>query len=464
MFLLKLIYILFLCNIVNIIKSKSLPDYSSNIKEGKELEIFNNIKSKIDVSYDKCPISHDVPVISALNIESEKIKKLLTFVLYKIPYIGSPLEGFSIAFWPDQEKDVWLEIKDKVKNVIDKNTLLTISGILSGDIRMYKERINQLSSEIKNPTNNASSHYMNIAEDLIGFENKFMFDKNYADYKNINYHLLPLYSTVISMKASYYTIGIKYSKKIGLTSNEVLKIKNYITNIIKSKDGANNYINNMLEDSLNNAYSTSNQFNIYNKIMSIKGHIGIHGLEYIPMWNNLIDNPFSDEKININIISYSILVGRVTLNINKQLLNISQPLTPNLINGTRNAIVSIGVYIWRIHNAPRIGGINIFFKNGDNYSLGESTSEYKKFDLNGSVIKTLQVHGDGAIDRLVFYLSDKRILSYGEEKIPKPSNRNYEKKFEEDSHHISSLFLSNDAYNCGLAGQAANIAVSYQLD
>lgn len=468
---LKFINFLLICNIVNIVENMSLHN-NSDIQERKELEVRKTIKSIISVDYGPCwhiniiKCSHDDKSVNSFSFpESEKIKKLFLFGAYKLPYVGVGLEALSISFFPD-EKDVWSEIKNNVQNLIDKNTLQLISGILSGDIRMYKEKIKLLSSEINNPQQiNSSFHYMNIAEDLIGFEKKFMFDKNYPDYKNTNYHLLPLYSTVVLMKTSYYTIGIKCAEKIGLTSNQVNKIKNYMTTCIKSNDGANNYINEMLEERLNNAYTTSNKFNIYNKIMSVKGYISINGLEYTSIWNNLMDNPFSDKKINGSVISYSTLWGRATLNMNSQLLQISEPLTPDLINGTRNKIISIGVYTWHINKAPRIGGIKIFFENGANYSLGGPTNKYDKFDLNGSVIKTLQVHGDGAIDRLIFYLSDKRVLSYGEDHDYGIRNNepSYARKFEEDSHHISSLFLSNDA-NIFLSGQAANIAVTYQLD
>ncbi|MCK3668750.1 hypothetical protein [Photorhabdus noenieputensis] len=110
----------------------------------------------------------------------------------------------------------------------------------------------------------------------------------------------------------------------------------------------------------------------------------------------------------------------------------------------------------RIGGAPRVGGLTVVFDDGSSHRLGTISGETASISLNGSRITSLEVWGNGAVDQAVFTLSDGRSLSFGA-----PGTSRYRKFYVGESHYIAGIYLSSD-YS-PLAGQAANIAVSYQL-
>lgn len=424
------------------------------------LKIHNRTNVRAIISVDKrypMVAKHDN---GAIDINYNKILKNLVAAGVKFtPTVGSGLSRLVKSFWPENKPNLWNQIKDKVSTLLDARILQTVNGILSGDIRHYEERINVLRSKIDEGQNSAS-YYMNIAEDLVGFENKFSFGTEHSDYKQINFYLLPLYSTLLLLKVEYYVYGLNNAQKIGLIDNQLADLKRFLTRLIKGEQGANKYINDMYKERVDNAYATAHPSVLYDTMMSVRTFIAANGLEYIPVWKSLVENQTADNVYN-DAISYSNLYGRLSSQLNKEAIPevLTQPLTPHLINGKRNKLISIEVYIWRINSgagAPKIGGLKLVFENRDTYTMGTTSWEVNKIDFNGANLNKLTVTGEGALDRLTFYFSDGRAITVGSDDSTSSHT------FELEGHHIVSMILSSDVSVLG--GQAQNVAVAYQLN
>lgn len=433
------------------------------------LKVYNNTDIRAIVhcalSGDKYFLFADREPGSFDKIRNQLLKQVFVVGLKQVPHVGAGLSGLVNAFWPKGEPDVWDQIQDKIKALVDEKILQTISGILSGDVRYYKERITTLSEEIENggAPEDLRSHYMNIAQDMVGFENKFRFTSDTPDYQNINQYILPHFSAFVLMKVSFYVIGIRDAQTIGLSEDNVKNISAYANKTIHGDDGANNYISDLYKDRVDNAYSTSYAEDLYDTMMNVRTYIATQGLEYATLWNHMLEDPSgTNENPYSDVISYSTFYGRQTPNLiyEAAVTDLVQPLTPKLIDGKRNEVASIDVYIWRIHRGagpPKIGGQKIVFENGDTHVTGSETGEVRTIEFKGSTLNKLEVYGNGALDHLVFHFSDGRIESCGTLEGP-----DHHAVFELKDHHIVSMFMSSDNYSLG--GQAANISVAYQLN
>ncbi|XP_019870560.1 uncharacterized protein LOC109599063 [Aethina tumida] len=397
-----------------------------------------------------------------LNINNV-LRELVSTGIKYVPYVGAGLSFLVKTFWPEQKKSVWEQVKDQVSVLVDKKIQDAIDALLAGDISQYKSRIETVVEEIESK-NGAPVHYMNIAQDLIGFENKFIFSKSHPDYKKINYNLLPMYSHVIHMKLMYYLIGVDQKDKIGLSTENVEDIKKYADKLLNhSENGAFAYVKKVYKEQVDNCYDTVDVRGFYNSMMSTRSYVAVNGLEYIPIWDFMLKNPSVKEpKIYNDAISYSIYHGRQTSDLARVASPEEQaePLTPRLIDGKRNKIKSVVVYIWRINSGqgqPKIGGLKVNFEDGKEYMMGRSNSENRTIEWKNAKLVKLSVWGYGALDLLTFKFSDGREETVG----TNDNSRGEVTHFELEKHHIVGMVLANDFSST--AGQANNIAVSYQL-
>ncbi|XP_074025307.1 uncharacterized protein [Leptinotarsa decemlineata] len=398
-----------------------------------------------------------------LNIDINALaKKLVVFGVSQIPDVGvylSPLIGF---FWPDSKPNVWDQVKDQVEKMIDTKTNEVITGILGGDLRQYKERIIVLKEDM-DKHKNVSAYYMNLAEDLIGFEQKFTFKKtDNSRAGEINYLLLPMYSALVSLKMTLYQFGILNRERIGLSEDDVQKLKDYSKRLIQGTDNAIEYITSVLNDRIDYQLNTCNPDHVYDVLVTVRTYCGLNGTEYFAYWKHILEHPESETKPYNDAITYSTVFGRPTPIQARQIVpeEVQQPLQPKLVNGKRNKISGVDVWIWRINNGdgpPKIGGLKVYFENGDTYELGKWSAEKHYVQFKGAFCTRLSVWGNGALDYLEFALSDGRVLECG----TKDDARGVYTDFQLENHHIAGIFLGNDV--AGLGGQAANIAVSYQL-
>ncbi|KAJ8962449.1 hypothetical protein NQ317_012215 [Molorchus minor] len=330
-----------------------------------------------------------------------------------VSYIGSGLPGLIKTFWPDNQPSIWDRISDKVE------ALLNSRG----------------RSEEGKPREYLRANYVNIAQHVIDFENVFVFDKQVPDYRTVNQYILPYYSLTVLMKVSFYVIGVRYRQRIGLTNGDIEKILYCARSTIygcKANLGANKYIENMyLEE----------------------------GLEYICIWNHLVEN-LTYKGIYNDVVTYSTFFGRQTP---KQIAwaipeEPNEPLSPSLVNGRRNEISRVDFFIWHINNGKgpaRIGGFKVSFKIGSSYILGTVCKDVVTVEFNDALLIKMEVFGTGAVDRLRLHFSDGRDINVGE------NGSNHNAVFELENHHIVGMFVASD--NWSLSGQAANFSVAYKL-
>ncbi|KAJ8960441.1 hypothetical protein NQ318_013725 [Aromia moschata] len=428
-------------------------------------KIYNNTKERAVV---QCVYAPNVfPLFADLEpgafdeLRNKMLKEVVAFGIKYVPYVGAGLSAMVKAFWPENKPNVWEQIQDKVEALVEKQVLNAIAGILSGDVKYFQERITVLSEEIENGGSPESLrvHYMNIAQDLVGFEKKFIFGSEFDNYKEINKYILPHFSTTVLMKISFYVIGMTQGSNIGLSNEDVRNIKLYGERTIQGNSGANKYIMDMYEDRLIDAYRTKVAEDLYDNMMNVRSYVGSQGMEYITIWNYLFAN-LSEEGLYNDVVVYSTFFGRQTGKMIAQAIPDVQvePLTPSLTNGKRNKMTKVDFYMWRNQGgAARVGGMKVFFENGQNYTLGTTSGEVQTADFNGALLQKLEVYGGGAIDHLVFHFSNGQVKKIGEK-----ANHNTHTVYELENHHIVGMFLATDNYSLG--GQAANFCVSYKLN
>ncbi|WP_289993449.1 insecticidal delta-endotoxin Cry8Ea1 family protein [Photorhabdus laumondii] len=371
-----------------------------------------------------------------------------------IPSVGPAISFLVGLFWPQSKENIWEGIVKQIERMIEESALKTIKGILAGDIAYIQERMATVADLLdKHPgSEEARSAFNNLAENIDGYHKKF---NNFSD--DVNYQILPMFSTTVMMQITYWVAGLERRNEIGLSDIDIEKVRGLIK---KTVEQANSYINNIYDRELNDALNNSTADTVANNVMSVHGHCRLHGIEYISIWDKLSEAESVNNRIYVDVLSYSTFFDRQTAKARIQALtpekDMAPPLKPALNGGKRRKIDSLTGHIVRIGGAPRVGGLTVVFDDGNSHRLGTISGETASISLNGSRITSLEVWGNGAVDQAVFTLSDGRSLSFGA-----PGTSRYRKFYVGESHYIAGIYLSSD-YS-PLAGQAANIAVSYQL-
>lgn len=368
-------------------------------------------------------------------------------------FVASVFKQLSLLFFPENKPNIWQEVLDNVTPLLEENTREILTSLLQNEINVYKEKLSILSDEMHSGVP-IKEHYMNLAWEIVGLENKFSFSSTLSINENINLYILPMYSSVVSMAINFYMLGVKYNTEIKLDDNNISQILRYAN---KTYENASKYFRNLSRNAVDYVYNNSEAQGIFNSMMSVRSHLAIHGEEYLPIWKYKLENPSSNKEVYNPVISYSTFFGKPTANLYAQAtpIDVPQPLCPKMIDGKRNILKKITVYMWTTNpSILKIGGAKLFFENGDEYTMGTVTIIAESFDLEGAKILQLTAYGEGKIDGLKFYLSNGQIHVFGQTISATFEN------FKLQHHHIPSFYLSSDSRD--LNGQAANIAVSFQ--
>ncbi|KMJ44050.1 insecticidal delta-endotoxin Cry8Ea1 family protein [Xenorhabdus khoisanae] len=406
------------------------------------------------------PLSNEILMIDTYTVAtpdyewdmSSIIKDAIIGGIGFIPGAGPAMSFLLGLFWPQQKDNTWEQILQKVEQMIEDAALKTIKGILNGDIQEIKGKMEHVEYMLENSPGSQESRdaYMFLARYLVSVEEKFKSFDN-----KTNYQILPMYSNTLMLQAPYWKMGIEKKGDIGLTDIEVDELNQLINKLVVN---ANNYIRTMYTNQYDDAINTSTAESVTNNLFSVRGYCLLHGLECLEFIEH-IQNDSLESGFYPKTISYSTVFDRPTNKTRIQALTeddqTQEPLKPSLVNGKYNKIKSLTGYVQRIGNAPRVGGITIIFDNDSSHTLGTVTSETRSIELSGSVITSLEVWGNGAVDEALFRLSDGRQFSFGQRYAKKY------RKFAVDGHYIAGLYLASDEPS--LAGQTAGIVVSYHM-
>jgi hypothetical protein len=368
-----------------------------------------------------------------------------------IPKIGPYLSLIMKLFWRDSQTDIWKTIVEHLKAYVEERIITTIRGILLGEIAQLQGKIASVEAAFTDHpgTVEARELYMSVNVILDSIHLKFTtFEHGH------NYQILPLYSTTVMLQLMYWTMGIERKNEIGLSDHQVKEIQHNIDTLVEH---AEKYITAMYEKELDNQLNTSEPHNIATNIMNVHYHCGMHGMEYLEIIRNVHNNGSLGKGFYPTTLCYSTLFGYNTSQARIMALKDEsdriQPLKPDLINGRYNQIKSITGYDVRIRNAPRVGGIEITFENGNTYHQGTRSGESRTIELGDRVIQSIETWGTDALDELMFTLDDGTLFRVGQR-----YSQNYH-KFYADGHYIAGIFLSSDRRE--LAGQAANICIMF---
>lgn len=382
----------------------------------------------------------------------EILEKAFLLGIKFLPYgelVGHLLMDILHLYWPGDKPDIWQQISNKIYVLLDKYTQSILKAILENVIVTYRDKISSLLAEWKQNLN-INDHYLAIAYDLVGLENKFCFSETVHNYKNINVFFIPMYFTFVSLKINFYLLGIRHGKQFGLTNKSINMIQNYA---YKTFQNASLHIKTIKAYAVDDTYENSEAEMIFNNMMTMRSHLALNGEEYLPIWESQLCHPLEKEIYN-PVISFSTFFGKPTANLYSQAtpVNVPQPLLPKMINGKRNVLKELKVYLWSEYF--KIGGVKLIFENGDSYEMGTVTSSIQSVNLKDAKILELTVYGDGKIDGLKFVLSNESTHTFGQ------TGSSYSKIFCRQDHFIPSFYLSSDSSDLG--GQAANIAVAFQ--
>lgn len=396
-----------------------------------------------------------------MSIEQLDVSGILKSVLQKgvsfIPTVGPALSFMIGFFWPQKKSDLWQQVLDLVDQKIRESELKVIRGILSGDLAYKKMRMEAVATMMeKSPgTPETRATFNNLADEFYGFQEKF---SSFKEDDSTNYLILPMYSITVMLELVYWINGLEKKDQLGLSYIEVAKLEGYVN---ETFDTARKYIEDMYKEKLEDAYENSPGDDIVNNVMSVHGYCQLNGVEYISIWRKIKEAQSISKQFYVDVLTYSIFFGRQTPKLKYLALTDAEdmppPFRPNIVNGKRTKIRHITGCITRIGGTARVGGLKLDFEDGSTYDLGTITGETRSISLNGSTITSVEVWGRGAIDELRFNLSDGRVFSFGE-----MGTTNYMRFSISEEHHIAGMFLSSDA--TGLARQAANFGVSYQLN
>lgn len=369
-----------------------------------------------------------------------------------IPKIGPLLSLIIRLFWRDNQADIWKAMVERLKEYVEERIINAIRGILMGDIAQLKGKIESVEAAFEDHPGSVEARDLYMGVNVILDSVHLKFTTFGHDY---NYQILPLYSTTVMLQLMYWTMGIERKDDIGLTDNQVKEIQ---YNIDRSVEHADIYIKNLHEVEVEKRINNSDVSHVATNVMDAHYYCGMHGLEYLEIIHHLHQYRTLGKGFYPTTLCYSTLFGYNTSQARimafKDESERTQPLKPDMIGERYNQIKSMTGYIVRIGNAPRVGGIEITFENGDTYHQGTWSREATPtIVLNGRVIKSIETWGTDALDELMFTLNDGTLFRIGER-----YSHNYH-KFYADGHYISGIFLSSDRRE--LAGQAANICIMF---
>lgn len=368
-----------------------------------------------------------------------------------IPEIGPYLSTIVALFWRESQVDIWSAIVEHLKAYVEERIITVIRGVLLGEIAQLQGKIASVEAAFKDHPGTEESRTLYMEVNVILDSVHLQFTSFEHEH---NYQILPLYSTTVMLQLMYWTMGIERKNDIGLSDHQVTEIQHNIDTVVKHAD---KYISALYQKELDNQLSSSEPHNIATNIMNVHYHCGIHGVEYLEIIRNVYSNGSIGKGFYPTTLCYSTLFGYNTSQARMMALkdesDRTQPLKPNLINGRYNQIKSITGYDVRIGNAPRVGGIEITFENGNAYHQGTRSNESRTIELNGRVVKSIETWGTDALDELMFTLDDGTHFKIGQR-----YSKNYH-KFYADGHYIAGLFLSSDRRE--LVGQAANICIMF---
>ncbi|XP_050497850.1 uncharacterized protein LOC114332967 [Diabrotica virgifera virgifera] len=373
-----------------------------------------------------------------------------------IPVVDNKLETIIDFFWP-QFESIWNLTIDGEYQIHEKTKT---------DIKQLRDRLLYFNVTLKYLNNSQTTplHFMQLIDDMVGFEKKFIFNPEETNSEFFNYMFLPYYSSVISLKMCLYQFGILNRLKIGLLNEQVRRLLLLSKQLIESRsDGAIIYITRIYREIFNKQYANCDPQQIYEALAMVRTCCGVSGFQFFPYWNGILSNPYWQKKAYNDVVVYSSYYGRLSPNLAKQLVpeEVEEPLQPKLISsGKRNNMTRIDVFIWRKNykTSPKIGGMSIYFQEGEVHNLGQRSQEVRTIDFKEFALVKLVAWGDNCIDCLEFIFSDERKEMCGS----KDSLEGKHFVFELDYHYIAGIYLANDVPI--LKGQAANIAVSFQLN
>lgn len=369
-----------------------------------------------------------------------------------IPSVGSAFSFLLGLFWPEKQSNLWKEILAKTEQMIEEANLKTIKGILQGTIDELERKITHVTSLLdKNPgTSEAHDAYMFLARYLIGLEKRF---KSFDD--KTNFQILPLYSMTLALQSIFWRMGQEKSAEVSLSDIEFNEVYNLNKQLLGE---AKDYISAVYQAEYKRVVNTATAATIVQDLMPVRGHALLHGVEILEMLEHKFTTPI-ESPLTARTISYSGLFGRSTAKLMTLALvsdeKMPEPLKPVWLGNQYNRITKITGHIQRIGGAPRVGGVTILYANGSTYTMGTRNTESVSYELGGTVIRSIEVWGSQAIDKIVFTFDSGKTFSFGET----PSG-NY-RKYALPGHCISGFFIASDAPS--LAGQAAGLLVSYNL-
>ncbi len=382
------------------------------------------------------------------------IKSSVMFGLGQIPVVGKALSTIVGLFWPKNEKDVWQKSLDELRAYIDSQVLDAIRGILNGELNEIQVKMRYVTDLLENSPGSpeAYTEYKNLQFYLVGKDEKF---KSFDDLTN--YKLMPMYASMILLQATYWKMGIDKKDQIKLTDIDVSSLEGHIRGLA---DSSRKYIDHTYETELDRTYENSNPAEVANNMFAVRGYSLLHGVEAVEIVKNIRDLDF-DKRFNINVISYSMAVGKITGGMIAQALtpdsDMNPPLCPAIFGQIANKISKIIGYNGpQINSLYRIGGLEVIYENGDSYMVGERSGRAEVFELKGALIKMVEMRYQGLMDEVKFTLSDGRVMQVGQGE----SYSGY-RKFEVEGHYVSGVFLDRDRST--YSGRTSTGSVSFNM-
>ena len=174
----------------------------------------------------------------------------ITFGLGEIPIIGGLLEHIALALWPEEQIDVWGEIKDKVEKLVDKDISKEVYNRVSAELGNRKEKLGLIGSILN--FQDALKNNENAKADWLDMNNSFITAGSTFQESGYQVLLLPLFAQFANLHLTIMRIGVK--KKWYDVSELQRYIETYINYVdtvykrgddqrVKEKKTSYNYIN-----------------------------------------------------------------------------------------------------------------------------------------------------------------------------------------------------------------------------
>ncbi|KAB2698309.1 hypothetical protein F9K79_12820 [Ochrobactrum sp. Kaboul] len=232
-----------------------------------ELLLEDGVPARVDLEFDVDPL--------------DAAGAMLSYFVGLIPVVGSLLSTLVTIFWPKHSEDVWAQIKQEVKTLVDEEIDESEWAILQGRIAECGDKVRKFCDVLKSgDKEHAQILYKEFTGYFIGLEENFKIKGH-----QYQYFFSPAYCALVNIIIAFRIEVIHNGEKFSLSEKYIEYEKDVLSNLIES---SKNYISSVKEkhnDYIKKALESGGNADYYNSLFKVNHFFQASAIVYLQIWD-----------------------------------------------------------------------------------------------------------------------------------------------------------------------------------